>query len=66
LQIKQKLRCSSVLDADETGLRVEQKCHYVHVASTERLTHYGCDARRGRGAIDEINIVPGFSGTPLQ
>jgi transposase len=63
LKIKQKLRCSSVLHADETGLRVEQKCHYVHVASTDRLTHYGCDARRGRGAIDEINIVPGYRGT---
>jgi transposase len=63
LQIKHKLRRSSVLHADETGLRVEQKCHYVHVASTERLTHYGCDGGRGRGAIDEINIVPGFSGT---
>jgi transposase len=63
LQIKHKLRRSTVLHADETGLRVEQKCHYLHVASTERLTHYGCDARRGRGAIDEINLVPGFSGT---
>jgi transposase len=63
LKIKQKLRRSPVLHADETGLRVEQKCHYLHVASTERLTHYGCDARRGRGAIDEIDILPGFSGT---
>jgi transposase len=62
LKIKKKLRCSRVLHADETGLRVEKKCHYVHVASTERLTHYGCDARRGRGAIDEINIVPGYRG----
>jgi transposase len=63
LKIKRKLRCSTVLHADETGLRVEQKCHYVHVASTERLTHYGCDARRGRGAIDEINILPNYRGT---
>jgi transposase len=63
LKIKKKLRCTRVLHADETGLRVEQKCHYVLVASTERLTHYGCEARRGRGAIDEINILPGYCGT---
>jgi transposase len=63
LQIKRKLRRASVIHADETGLRVEQKCHYVHVASTQRLTHYGYDARRGRAAMDEINILPRFRGT---
>jgi transposase len=41
LQIKQKLRRSPVIHADETGLRVAGGCYYVHVASTHRLTHYG-------------------------
>jgi hypothetical protein len=63
LKIKKKLRCSRVLHVDDTGLRVEKKCHYVHVASTERLTHDGCDARRGRTAIEEIDILPGYRGT---
>jgi hypothetical protein len=35
----------------------------VHVASTKRLTHYGYDAHRGRTAISEINILPGYRGT---
>jgi transposase len=63
LQIKRRLRHSVVLHADETGLRVDKKSHYVHVASNSRLTHYGYDARRGRGAIEEINLLPGYRGT---
>jgi transposase len=63
LKIKRKLRRSSVIHADETGLRVEGKCHYVHVTSNSRLTHYACDVRRGRGAIEEIDILPRYRGT---
>ena len=63
LKIKQKLRRAPVIHTDETGLRVEKKCHYVHVTSNSRLTHYGCDVRRGTGAIDEIDILPRYRGT---
>lgn len=63
LKIKRQLRRSPVLHADETGLRVEGKLHYVHVASTARLTHYGADTRRGKAAIDESNILPEYRGT---
>jgi transposase len=40
LKIKKKLRRSSVIHADETGLRINKRLHYVHVASTPSLTHY--------------------------
>ena len=63
LQIKRSLKRSSVIHADETGLRVEGRLHYVHVASTARLTHYGADARRGKSAIDDIGILPQYRGT---
>jgi transposase len=63
LKIKRSLRRSSVIHADETGLRVEGRLHYVHVASTARLTHYGADARRGKSAIDDIGILPQYRGT---
>ena len=63
LQIKRGVRRSAVIHADETGLRVAGRLHYVHVASTARLTHYGADARRGKAAIDEINILPQYRGT---
>jgi transposase len=63
LKIKKGLRRSSVIHADETGLRVEGKLAYVHVASNARLTHYGSDGRRGKAAIDEIGILPQYRGT---
>jgi transposase len=63
LQIKRQLRRSSVIHADETGLRVGGRLHYVHVASNSRLTHYGADARRGKAAIDDIGILPEYRGT---
>jgi transposase len=63
LQIKRRLRRSALIHADETGLRVGGGSHHVQVASTPRLTHYGYDSHRGRTAISEINILPGYRGT---
>ena len=57
LQIKKKLRRSSVIHADETGMRVGQRLQYVHVASTQHLTHYAAAPHRGRTAMDEINLM---------
>ena len=63
LKIKRGLRRSSVIHADETGLRVGGRLHYVHVASNSRLTHYGADARRGKAAMDDIGILAQYRGT---
>lgn len=62
LKIKQQLRRSMVVHADETGLRVAKQGHYIHVASNAALTHYGYDSRRGRAAMDEIGILPKYRG----
>jgi transposase len=63
LKIKKKLRRSAVIHADETGLRINKRLGYVHVASTPSLTHYAAAAHRGRTAIDEINVLPAYRGT---
>ncbi|MGB7922430.1 MAG: IS66 family transposase [Pyrinomonadaceae bacterium] len=63
LKIKQRLRRSPVIHSDETGLRINQRLGYVHVACTPSLTHYASAAHRGRTAIDEINVLPGYRGT---
>jgi len=62
-RIKAALRDSSVIGVDETGLRVAGSGGYIHVARTDELTHYGFDDRRGKAAMDEIGILPQFTGT---
>ena len=64
-QIKDQLRKGDLLHADESGLRTAGSLHWLHVASTERLTFYGVHKNRGRIAMDEFNILPGFSGRLL-
>jgi transposase len=62
-RIKAAIRDSAVIGVDETGLRVAGNGGYIHVARTEGLTHYAYDARRGKAAMDEIGILPQFTGT---
>ena len=61
-QIKQGIRAAEVLGADETGLRVAGQSHWIHVARTDELTHYGYDMRRGKMALEAIGILPQFRG----
>lgn len=63
LKIKQRLRRSAVIHADETGLRINKRLGYVHVASTSDLTHYATANHRGQTAMDEINVLPRYRGT---
>jgi transposase len=57
------LRRSALIHADETGLRVEGRLQYVHVASNSRLTHYTAAAGRGRTAVEEAGVLPRYRGT---
>jgi hypothetical protein len=59
------LTASPVLHLDETGARVAGKLGWVHSASTSSLTSYLFHRRRGRVAIDEFGVLPGYSGVAV-
>lgn len=50
------------LHADETGMHIDGKLHWLHVASTRWLTHLTWHANRGRAAAEAIGIWPRFRG----
>jgi len=65
VEIKNRLKRAEVIHVDETGLRVEGAGSFVHVASTAGLTHYACDSRRGKAAMDAVGILPSFTGVSV-
>jgi transposase len=62
-QVKQYLvETAETVHFDETGLRVEQKLHWVHTASTTQATCYDLDRKRGQEAMDRAGILPQRTG----
>ncbi len=63
--IREAIGGQPVVGFDETGMSVDGHLRWLHVASTERLTHYAEHAKRGKQAGEDIGILPNFAGIAL-
>jgi hypothetical protein len=64
-EIKEQVKASPVINNDETGLRCEKKTQWVHTSSTNEYTYYSIHEKRGREAINDIGILPDYTGTSV-
>lgn len=60
--IREQLSASRLIHADETGINIEGKRQWLHSASNAEFTFFHPHAKRGGEALDEIGILPAFSG----
>jgi transposase-like protein len=61
-RVKDQILDSPIVHFDETGMRIEGKLHWLHVAGTQEATYYMPHGKRGSQAIDAIGILPSFEG----
>ena len=59
---KQQLITSPVMHADETGINIGGKRHWLHNVSSTSLTLLYPHEKRGREAMDMFGVIPSFQG----
>ena len=62
MQIKQALLNSNVVHFDETGFYIGGQRQWCHSAGTPTLTLFAAHAKRGTIAMNQVGILPTFTG----
>ncbi|ANB01990.1 transposase [Ectothiorhodospira sp. BSL-9] len=60
-----QIRQAAVAHFDESGLRVQGRLHWLHVAATTDAVYYTAHTKRGHEAMDEAGILPHFKGVAV-
>lgn len=60
--IGQAVQASSVVHADETGIRIAGKLHWLHCAVTDTLSWLAPHAKRGAQAFEALGVLQGVKG----
>jgi transposase len=60
--IKRALMAAEVIHVDEIGSYAQGKRNWLHVASTQVLTFYAAHTKRGKQALDDLEILPRYQG----
>ncbi|MGH9258485.1 MAG: IS66 family transposase, partial [Acidimicrobiales bacterium] len=63
--VRSQLAAAPVAHFDETGARVAGRLHWLHSASTDRLSLFTVHPKRGRQAMDQAGVLPGFQGVAV-
>lgn len=61
--VKQQLVQGKLMHSDETGLNIDKKLHWEHVVSNEHWTYLMIHKKRGKKAMDSMDILPRYRGT---
>ena len=61
--VKEELSQALCAHADETGINIGGKRHWLHNLSSSTLTWFMPHAKRGCEAMDEMGVLPQFHGT---
>jgi transposase len=61
--VRAGLARAELVHADETGLRVAGRLHWLHVACSTRFTALFCHPKRGKSGIDAAGVLPAVTGT---
>jgi len=61
-QAIQQLLASPVMHVDETSFRVDKKNHWIHVYSAGDVTLKCLHRKRGKAAVEDLNIIPRYGG----